>query len=558
MDRVLAEFTDVNEVDTPERRQGIMTWRAHDVTLDRTVLIKRFPGSYRKARTTHSLGLNHPRIVPARRWLTDSGYLYVVRDWVDGDNLRGRLSNPGARAFDRLRKLLDPVLDALEYAHTAGQAHGAVTPENVLIAGDGRAILSDFGMAAEKNGSRGVYSPPPQFRPNGDPTPRADYFQICEVYKEFLPERAIDDEAGTAARARLIRNLSDVQMTSANVDELRYKLDAVTRIAELLGFCSTAPEDQTAPTRIGPKLVCQVMPTTAVVNAGSGTSVALTIWNEGDEPLRIEAVGSDVVWLNNQARFTPFVLNADDERDIAFTLSAARLRPGAYSPSLIVRSNHGMAPTQTPGEGTPWHQHVIAVPVLVQGEAETEEPPTLSPPPLAERLPMRETIPPPLETGMRPVPPARQDSPGIACTQEPDPTVIQYGQSGVLHVGVKNIGAQRLRIDKVKTRPSWLSYPGEFQPVWIDPGATQFLGLTVAASTLTAGDYRAEISFTTSVQEETEVGQRNVWREMKCDVRVRVVRTASSGVAPVPSTGCATLIAGALSLLGTLLLLLIR
>ena len=70
--------------------------------------------------------------------------------------------------------------------------------------------------------------------------------------------------------------------------------------------------------------------------------------------------------------------------------------------------------------------------------------------------------------------------------------------------------------------------------------------------------YRAEVSFTTSVQEDTEVGQRNVWREMKCDVRVRVVRTASSGVAPVPSTGCATLIAGALSLLGTLLLLLIR
>jgi hypothetical protein len=155
-------------------------------------------------------------------------------------------------------------------------------------------------------------------------------------------------------------------------------------------------------------------------------------------------------------------------------------------------------------------------------------------------------------------PPVREsDSPGIACIQEPDPAIVQYGQKGVLRIGVKNIGPQRLRVDKVRTRPSWLSYPGEFQALWIEPGATQYLGLTVAASTLTAGDYRAEVAFTTSVQEDTEIGQRNVWREMKCDVRVRVVRSAlSAGGAPsIPGTGCATLIAGIISLLAALLLL---
>lgn len=551
MDRVLAEFADVTEL--PSSTPGVVAWKAHDATTDRDVLIKRFPASYRKARTTHSLGLRHPRIVPARRWLTDSGYLYVVRDYVEGINLRDRLAGPGARAFDRLRTLLDPLLGALEYAHTAGQAHGAVTPENVLITPEGQTLLADFGMTADRNGSRAAYSAPPKFQHNGDPTPRVDYFQICEVYKEFLPDRAADDEAGSAARARLLRNLSDVQMTSANVEELRYKLDAVTRIAELLGFCSTASQAEPAPARVGPKLVCQVVPPTAVVNAGSGMSIALTVWNEGDEPLHIEAVGADVVWLNNQTRFSPFTLEPDDERDLVFTLSAARLQPGAYSPSLIVRSNHGMNGPEPP-EGTPWHQYVVAVPVLVSGQADDVPPAVI---PLAERLPGRETVPPPLDTGMRPVPAPRQESPGIACTQEPDPTVVQYGQKGVLHIGVKNIGTQKLRIDKVRTRPSWLSYPGEFQPVWIDPGATQYLGLSVAASTLTAGDYRAEVAFTTSTQEETELGQRNVWREMKCEVRVRVVRTMlTPGGAPMaPSGGCATLIAGILSLMAMLALL---
>ena len=64
----------------------------------------------------------------------------------------------------------------------------------------------------------------------------------------------------------------------------------------------------------------------------------------------IEAVGTDVVWLNNQTRFSPFTLAPDDERDLIFTLSAARLQPGTYSPSLIIRSNHGMngpAPPET-------------------------------------------------------------------------------------------------------------------------------------------------------------------------------------------------------------------
>jgi len=336
-------------------------------------------------------------------------------------------------------------------------------------------------------------------------------------------------------------------VTSANAEELRYKLDAVTRIAELLGFCSSAGESDQPRTHIGPKLVCQITPPTAVVTAGSGGAVVMTIWNEGDEPLHIEAVGSDVVWLNYHTRFTPFTMAPDDERDLTFTLSAARLQPGTYYPTLIIRSNHEM-PSLKPPAGVPWHQYVVTLPVLINGLL-PESPPVQ--PPLAERLPMQSTATSPLDTDLRPVPPPRPTDPtGIACIQEPDPGVVRYGQKGVLHIGVKNIGMQRLRIDKVTTRPSWLSYPGEFQALWIEPGATQYLGFSIAAATLTAGDYRAEITFVTSVQEETEMGQRNVWREMKCDVRVRVVRGPSApGIPPTaPGAGCATLIAGAIGI----------
>lgn len=552
----MAEFTDVTEVATrpfhgssrpgDATSPGEVTWRAREPDTGRWVLVKRLPGAFGKARTTHALGLRHEQIVPVRRWLGDSGSLYIVRDWVTGRNLREQLQNEATTGFDQLRTLLDPVLDALEYAHEAGQAHGALTPENVIVDEGGIPRVCDFGMAANRNGSRGRYSPPPSFVPNGQPTAKADYYALCEVYKEFLPDRSPDDEPGTAARARLIRNLSDVQMTSANADELRYKLDAVTRIAELLGFCSSSTPYDSATPRIGPKLVCQVTPPTAVATAGSGTSVVMTIWNEGDAPLHIEAVGADVVWLNYHTRFIPFTLEPDEERDLTFTLSAARLRPGAYNSNLIIRSNHGMAAPDGNRSGSPWHEYVVALPVLVNGATHD------SPVPLAERLPLQTPAESPLDdknvsaSGLASLHWTSQTatSPAIACIQEPDPGLVRYGQKAVLHVGIKNIGIQRLRIDKVSARPSWLSYPGEFQPLWIEPGATQFLGLSVAATSLTAGDYRAELSFVTSVQEETEMGQRNVWREMKCEVRVRVVRGSPPGADGVaPSAGCATLIA---------------
>ncbi len=537
MDRILAEFADVSQV--PTTAPGGTAWRARDTGDDRWVLIKRLPESYGKARPTHALGLSHPRIVPMRRWLQDSGYLYIVRDWLPGRSLRETLAEPGSRFFDRLRALLDPILDALEYAHRAGQAHGAVTPENVLVGADGNTVLSDFGMSARRNGSRGSYAPQPALMPDGQPTPRADFYCLCEVYKEFLPDRTTRDEAGSAARTRLLRNLSEVQSTTADMDELRYKLDAVTRIAELLGFCSNSTPQVP---RVGPKLVCQITPATAVLAAGSGASELLTVWNEGDEPLHVETVTSDVVWLNYHTRFTSFTIPADGERDLPFTLSAARLQPGAYTANLSVRSNHGMH-SLAPAAGKPWHQHVVSLPVLITGKSPDQAPPQKQAPPIDRLSPDAGGTP--ARAGGQPLPPA--ETSGIACIQDPDPGVVRYGQTGVLHVGVKNIGDRRLRIDRVKTFPGWVSYPGDFEAVWIDPDCTQFLGFIVAANTLRPGDYQAEVTFATSTEEDTGMAPRTVWRELRCTVRVRVVRPFQPGSPPIaPAGGCAGVITGVL------------
>ena len=533
MERVLTQFEDVVSVATGT--PGAEAWTAREAG-GRRVLVKRLPGNAGKTRATQALALRHPRLVPTRRWLRDTDGFYVVRDWVPGRNLRQTLSDVGLRAFDRLHARLLPLLDALDYAHGAGMAHGALTPENVLTGDEypDFALLCDFAL------------------PGGDqaaPSPRRDFYELCELYKEFLPARPADDEAGAAARERLLRNLSETQGTAESVEELRYKLDAVARMADLLGFSEAGLADEGGRTRQGARLVCSVSPATALVTPGGGASVTLALDNEGDADLHVESVVSDVVWLNLPSRFVPVDLAPGAGGDLIWTLSGARLEPGTYSATLTVRSNDGLL-ASAPPSGAQWPIQTVAVPVLVRGgpEPDLAEAPAseAGQAPLAEALP-HPPLPPPAEAG----PPG--EHPGIACVQEPDPGLVRYGQNGVLHLGVRNTGPSRLRVDKLHTRPKWLTYPGDLRAFWIEPGETQFLGFAVDATNLAGGDYRAEVTFTTSILTETLLGPKPVWRDMTCEVRVRVVRAAGDALpGGLGRAGCAPVLLALASSLGVL------
>ena len=548
MDRALSEFTNIREVNPTAH--GSAGWVAQNPASGQTVLIKRLDGAAGKTRATQALGLSHRHIAATRRWLLDSQKLYVVRDWVEGQNLRERLAQGASQTFPGLRRLLDPLVEAIEYAQGAGVPHGAITPENVVLDKNGRPIITDYGVFDPRNGARARYIPRQLLSADGKPTTRSDFYSLYELYKEFLPERF--DEAGVEARNRIIRNLSEAQLSTATPDEMRYKLDAITRMADLLGFGEGDGADGRA--SLGARLVCQLSPPTAVVNPGSGTTVVLTVWNEGEQPLRIERVASDAVWLNPQSRFEPIMLAPDDECDLVLTVSAARLGTGAHTATISIFSNSGLAGL-TPSSAERWHEQTVSLPVLVQGPASV---------PIAERLPAgapEKGAAPPLASpqfgaasSAVKIPPAQPsadaaETPGIACIQEPDPGVVKYGQTGVLNVGVRNIGDRRIRIDRVSTWPGWLTYPGEFQPVWIEPGATQYLGFSVAGGSLTVGDYKAGATFVTSLQEETGLGSKTIWREMKCEVRVRVTKI---GEKHADGGGCAIMIMSVLGFLGVL------
>ncbi|QCB93412.1 Stk1 family PASTA domain-containing Ser/Thr kinase [Cellulomonas shaoxiangyii] len=100
----------------------------------------------REART--AARLTHPGLVGVYDQGVDGDTSYLTMEYVDGANLRRRISEEGALTVRESLRVLESVLDALAAAHRAGLVHRDVKPENVLLMSeDDRVRLGDFGLA---------------------------------------------------------------------------------------------------------------------------------------------------------------------------------------------------------------------------------------------------------------------------------------------------------------------------------------------------------------------------------------------------------------------------
>ena len=90
--------------------------------------------------------LQHPHILPLHDSGEAQGFLYYVMPFVEGQNLRGRLTRQGELPIHEAVKLLAEVADALAYAHAQGVVHRDIKPDNVLLSGR-HALVTDFGVA---------------------------------------------------------------------------------------------------------------------------------------------------------------------------------------------------------------------------------------------------------------------------------------------------------------------------------------------------------------------------------------------------------------------------
>jgi tRNA A-37 threonylcarbamoyl transferase component Bud32 len=143
--------------------QGAMgtVWRARDQVLARDVAVKevRLPDlmptrdrailrerTLREARV--SAKLSHPCVVTVHDVIEADGTPWIVMELVTARSLERVLAEDGPLPARRAAEMGVMLLGALASAHAAGVVHRDVKPGNVLLTRDGRAVLTDFGIAA--------------------------------------------------------------------------------------------------------------------------------------------------------------------------------------------------------------------------------------------------------------------------------------------------------------------------------------------------------------------------------------------------------------------------
>ncbi len=161
--------------------------------------------------------LAHPGIVSVYDTCSEAGTEAIVMELVPGQTLRERLDEPTPIDPWQAAGLAAQVAEALDAAHRAGLVHRDIKPANVLLAGDGRVKVADFGIAKAMEGGdlthpglmvgTAKYVAPEQVQ--GRPVDaRTDIYSLGVVLYEMLcgrPPFEADGEAATAL-ARLQRD----------------------------------------------------------------------------------------------------------------------------------------------------------------------------------------------------------------------------------------------------------------------------------------------------------------------------------------------------------------
>src|SRR5262245_44912108 len=138
--------------------------------------------------------LSHPGIVGVYEWGEVGEVVFLAMEYVAGNSLRDYF-NRGTRFEGRdAVSIMVQILDALHYAHEQGVWHRDIKPANIIIMGNGKLKIADFGIARIETsnltqtgaimGTPGYMAPEQYSEPSVDW--RADIFSAGVVMYELL------------------------------------------------------------------------------------------------------------------------------------------------------------------------------------------------------------------------------------------------------------------------------------------------------------------------------------------------------------------------------------
>ncbi|MGH7998575.1 MAG: protein kinase domain-containing protein [Brasilonema sp.] len=140
-----------------------------------------------EAKQLQQLG-GHHQIPTLLAYFEQNNYLFLVQQYIDGQNLLQELHKQGIYSESKIRELLLDLLPVLEFIHKRGVIHRDIKPQNIIRRdSDRRLVLIDFGASKQLSatvqtkigtaiGSHG-YTPIEQMQ-DGKAYPASDLFSL--------------------------------------------------------------------------------------------------------------------------------------------------------------------------------------------------------------------------------------------------------------------------------------------------------------------------------------------------------------------------------------------
>lgn len=154
-------------------------------------------------------GLDHPGLPHIYEWGRDGRDLFVVREWLPGEDLKTQLARDGRLSPGVAAAYAADVADALERIHLRGVIHGNIKTANIIRTPEGATYLLGYSLGLQGDAARAMtnahpsvahYLAPEQVR--GDAvTPATDIYALGTVLYELVAGRVPFDAASAAGVA---------------------------------------------------------------------------------------------------------------------------------------------------------------------------------------------------------------------------------------------------------------------------------------------------------------------------------------------------------------------
>lgn len=135
-------------------------------------------------------------VVSVMNFFYENGTAYLVMEYIDGMSLKQYLRKKKKPLPENaVLSIMRPILYALSNIHKEGMIHRDVSPENIMLAKDGRVVLIDFGAARNLTGAetqsltiilKQGYAPVEQYQTRGRQGPWSDVYAVCATLYRML------------------------------------------------------------------------------------------------------------------------------------------------------------------------------------------------------------------------------------------------------------------------------------------------------------------------------------------------------------------------------------